>query len=205
MKINELKGFKSDPILQRAKATFAGEPPVWDKQNERYRKLKTFTQFLVDQGFTRVGMGSFAAVYEKPGYPWLFKLFNHDTAYEKYIRWVIKNQNNPHVPKIKGNLFPINKNTYVVRMEKLTPIDFGAIDQNTRKLISILDSFEDSSISTGKNRWLKETYPGIWNILQELEHIGNQNNVSLDIHMNNIMMRGDTPVITDPLYDPNDM
>lgn len=204
MKIDELKGFKSDPILQKAKATFADEPDAWNKQSIRNKKLRSFTDYLVAQGFARVGTGLFAAVYEKPGYPWLFKLFNYDTAYEKYIRWVIKNQNNPNVPKIKGKLFPINNNTYVIRMEKLTPINFSAVGQDIIKLVSILDNFENTK-STRKNIWVQENYPGIWAILRELERISHHHDVVPDIHHENIMMRGTTPVITDPLYDPHDM
>lgn len=178
MKVNELKGYKTDPIYQMAKSTFANnDTVVFDKSSYRGNNLKKFTEFLLQAGFRLVGKGSFAAVYEKPNYPWLFKLFNQDSAYEQYIRWAIKNQDNPHVPKIKGGIIKINDQTHAIRMEKLTPFLGHHRSLKLNQLSNLLYNHDnDTGLSNENIRWIRDNYP-------------------------QIMMRGQTPVIIDPIYD----
>lgn len=202
MKIYELTPYKFNPIFTTAKDTFSAEPPIFDRTAHRYENLKKFTEFLADYGFKLVGKGSFGAVYEKPGYPWLFKLFTDDTPYEKYIRWVIAHQNNPHVPKIKGGLIKINDKTFVVRMEKLKPFNFMSSNLNLSTLSNILFNNDFNELSSNQKAWIKSRFPQLPEVINAIEKIiASDYGIDVDIHSDNIMLRGDVPVITDPLYD----
>lgn len=205
MKINEITGYKNNEIYLKAKDTFSGDPPLFDKFAHRSNNFRKFTNFLVDSGFRLVGKGSYGAVYEKPGYPWLFKIFTDDTPYEKYIRWAIANQSNPHVPKIKGGLLKINNRTFAVRMEKLAHFSSQLGDEKIQKLRIILSKYEgEYGMERSEKNWLTSTYPKLLQVVDAIEKIyHSDDSFGMDMHgdSGNIMLRGDVPVITDPLYD----
>lgn len=193
MRINELTPYRRDPNYKKARDIFAdpesGLPP------RRKSKLNQLTAWLEQHGFKNLGQGSFGAVYEKPGYPWVFKVFNRDPAYLYFLKYAMAHQSNPHLPKIRG-LIKIDDNTYVVRMEKLTQIPMGSEPANSLlKQIHMMDSYGD--LSDKQVEWIKNTLPGVHQFFMSFPLSGYE----YDIHYENLMMRGNTIVITDPLYD----
>lgn len=143
-------------------------------------------------------MGAFGAVYEKPGYPWVFKIFTGDPAYKRYIDYVIKHQNNPYVPRIKGKIIKINFNTYALRMEKLEPLSKNK-SKSVSKLYYILYGIRRASELERKElEWLEKNYPGVVDILTTLSRVGGD---KLDIDSKNMMMRGKIPVLVDPVIN----
>ena len=205
MLINELIGYRANPIYQKAKATFVPSDDQSyrrSKSSERSDKMEQFTSELVKYGFRRIGFGTFGTVYEKSGYPWIFKIFNTDPAYLTYLKWAIMHQSNPHAPKIKGKILKINDNTFAVRMERLTDFNFKN-DAILSRLQRMLDMYTGSHQTLyGNDRiWVQEHFPKLVELMDEMSERG----FPFDIHKNNIMMRGNTPVIIDPVYDPENM
>lgn len=204
MQIDELIGYRKNPIYAKAKSllsrsaiTKAGRF-AFDKADQRNIQLAKFTDFLKSHGFTGLGMGAFGAVYEKPGYPWVFKIFTGDPAYKRYLDYVIRNQSNPYVPKIKGGIIRINQNTFAVRMEKLTPMP-NAIPRKVADLYWRLRNINRASDLNRKDlEWMQKNYPEILPILDALSRVSGDR---LDIHHKNMMMRGKTPVLVDPVIN----
>ena len=207
MNINELIGYKNHPIYQKARNLY--DPNAISKAGDRYDSNRNkrinqglkFEKFLDDHGFKKLSSGSFGFVYEKPGYPWVFKIFTQDPAYLHFLKYALANQSNPNLPKLKGKILKINDNTYAVRMEKLQSTRSAEI---TPTLIELFQIIENIHYRTRKNKdtnWLKNNYPGIYKIINDLQ----DGDWPFDLHDKNMMMRGNVPVIIDPIYDPNGM
>ena len=196
MLINELVGYKENPIYQKAISTFKSGPyDHIDTEFKREKKLSMFTDELKKHRFIHLGSGSFGAVFEKPGYPWLFKIFNTDPAYLFFLKWAIAHQDNPHVPKIKGKIIKINRDTYAVRLEKLRPCDME--DEILNELDNIIYRYlKYNKLSSDDKNWIESNCPKILEIIDAMRKSGYQ----LDLKSDNIMMRGDVPVVTDPIW-----
>lgn len=158
-------------------------------EKSRQGQLGALLKYLESHGFKFVGRGVHGLVLEKPGYPWIFKIFKQDPYYHMFLDYAIKHQDNPNVPKIKGKMIPIIGKTYLVRMEPLTPID------PNHELITRTEAyFHLDDMPGDTRRWLQSRYPGVWKALE-----GSQSwDGMLDLHQGNIMMRGNTPVLIDP-------
>lgn len=194
MKINELTPYRRNPDYRKAQEIFA-DPESNSLRRRRKTKLDTLTAWLSNHGFKNVGQGSFGAVYEKPGYPWVFKVFNNDPAYMHFLRYAMQHQGNPHLPKIRG-VMKIDNKTYVVRMENLKEIPLGS--EPATKLVKILHNMDSYGDLDEKDvAWIKNTLPGIHQFFMSFPLAGYE----YDIHYQNIMMRGNTIVLVDPLYD----
>ena len=202
MRIDELIGYKENPIYKQAQTLFDPNNVDYDNYNgnrsRRVNKLKNFKIFLEDHGFTLLGSGSFGAVFEKPGYPWVFKIFHQDDAYMTFLKYAITHQSNPNLPKINGKILKINDSTYAIRMEKLTSFVSGKQQsEDTLILNDVLERYRFRAENKKDESWLNTTYPGIANALRDLM----KTDWHLDLHDENIMMRGNVPVLIDPIYD----
>ena len=199
MKLRELTGYKDNPLYKTAQHVFRkpGDGERYSPQ-EHYRgnQLNTFYNYLSVHGFKRLGQGHYGAVFEKSGYPWVFKIFKEDAAYLKYVKYCKENAGNKHLPKIKGSTIKINDDTYAIRTEKLTRID-PEVAQEIRTLAIYMgnpDMVEFNGLEE-KFRDLIIKYAGIYEIFLELRKRRNH----LDIHADNVMMRGNDIVLTDPV------
>jgi hypothetical protein len=200
MKINEIAPFKSNPIYKTAKNM---KQHGYDRLNDRFNKLELE---LINQGWKRLGKGSYGLVYEHPSFPYIFKIFYDDPDYFKYFNWARQRQNNPHVPKIKGKYIKINNKTYAVRMEKLEPLSsFNSVlkqyidpelQSKSRLDISNYDDIDKLSLYSNL-KFLKENFPDLYDIIHYVT--ANFPLMSQDLHGGNIMLRDDTIVITDPV------
>lgn len=198
MRIDELTGYKSNPVYRDTQAIFKNQPPgeQWSLEYDRPEQLAAFTKYMNARGFTRLGRGNYGVVYEKPGYPWVFKVFKQDPAYMHFLEYAIAHQDNPNLPQVRGRPIKINDTTYAVRLEKLTPLSDADAD--------VYEEIEDMAILIVDNRSytqeildsLKEKYPGIARIFQDM----NASKYELDISTKNIMRRGNTLVIIDPIF-----
>ena len=160
-------------------------------------------------GYENLGHGSFANVYQKPGKPYVLKVFtSEDTGYLAYLDLIRKHQDNPHFPKIYGKLVSISPEYYAVRMEPLQKYVYGAQS----------DYVDVQDISIYLNHWDQPIVPGYVEgarefmeenpLLQEacdliIEHLVGR--FTLDMSKpENTMLRGTTVVITDPIWDHRD-
>ena len=190
MRIDELKGaqdIKQSPVGIAAKEIGDRVDPsnAWEK----------FKFELEELGFEELGSGGFGIVFERPGYPWVFKVFNNDPGYMAYLNYVIHHQNLSAVPKIKGRPVRINKNTYAVRMEPLYKLR-GELAWEFNDAPTALNSSEYKEFVVN----IAKQWPDVATVLADLPGITGKSRLYLDLHDENVMQRADgTPVITDPL------
>jgi len=193
MKLRELTGYKNDPHYQKAVEIF---------KNYRLtvkQKLELFSTYIQEQGFHQLGNpGVSGLAFEHPNYPWVFKIFNDDNGYLHYFNYAKQHQNNPHVPKVKGNPLRITQdsflgNAYLVRIEKLQELPHNLKMNPLIGIITSIDSKEDLTpevITT-----LKRVFPDMIEVLDDIVNSG----FSVDLHHGNLMIRKNQIVITDPL------
>jgi hypothetical protein len=211
MRIDELTGYKQNQIYNKAKTLMSPASIATAmadmRSTEGYSSIKSvrnallnkFMAFLNEHGFVKLGMGTFGLVFEKPGYPWVFKIFNDDRAYMDYIKYATAHQANPNVPKIKGNLIKIDKYTYAIRIEKLTPFKPAPENDSEHDLHRLLLILCDwRSCYPDAKKFVEDKFPGIYSIIMDLSNDGNW---LLDLHEDNIMLRGNTPVLVDPVWE----
>ena len=196
--IDELRGYRNDPWYSAAQKELA--PANMKTASERDMAMEKLTDYLETQGFKHIGQGSFSEIYLKQGYPWMFKLWSHDPAYLWWITWAAKHQDNPNVPRVKGLPMRIAKDTYVVRLEKLRGLvrRDGNLSKGYDRLAYLVDRIESvDDLSKEDLQWIRSEYPGVYDILRVIQRAGSD--FVVDLHGDNIMLRGQTPVITDPV------
>ena len=196
--LDELKGYRADPVYAASQKEFI--PSKMKTASERDMAMEKLTDYLETQGFKHIGWGSFSSVYLKDGYPWMFKLWSHDPAYLWWITWAAKHQDNPNVPRVKGLPVKIAPDTYVVRLEKLRGLvpRKGNLSKGYDRLAYLLDRIETvDDLSKEDLQWIRSEYPGVYDILRVIQRAGSD--FVVDLHGDNIMLRGQVPVITDPV------
>lgn len=198
MKLRELTGYKSNPLYQKAKEIF--QPSIRDIKLDM--QLDDFQEFMESQGFKHLGTGSLGIVFEKPGYPWVFKVFKNDPAYLSFIKYARRNQQNQYLPKVRGGIIEINPTTYAVRIEKLTPIDNSTFIKISNVFYTIQDIVADERDEDLEEheRAIIKNYYGLYEFVNAWWN-GVFGDVSLDIHAANLMMRGNQPVLSDPVTE----
>jgi hypothetical protein len=204
MRLFELTGYKSHPIYQAASRL----RPTKDKdaQFDAFKQwkeynvvtMKHFTEDLAEHGWKKIGGGHFANVYQHPNYPYVVKVFVNDSGYSNYFALMKKLQGNPHVPKVRGNIMKFGDRGGAVRMEPLTPLS-GPRDPILRKYVDPMLYFTDIyDIITPRNLpFLEEKYPDLLEVIHGMGKIFGKK----DWHEHNLMKRGDTLVVTDPVAD----
>jgi hypothetical protein len=188
--------YEIHPLYHKAKEIF--KPSLKDKKLEL--QLKNWKRIMEIYGFQHLGTGSYGSAYIRPDYPWVFKIFRDDPAYLSFITYAKDNQGNPNLPKIGGDFIPINNDTYVVKLEKLSGItdeEFKDIKRQIDVMVdSIFDAVDEPDMNNIQLNAIK-MYPGIYQFLQYWYH--NMPQSELDIKPGNIMARGDIPVLLDPI------
>lgn len=202
MKISELTPYKSNLIYKKAKKEFpaVGSNKEYIDSGDRMDAFYTFTNYLKKKGFKELGQGSFGATYTHKNYPWVFKLFYNDPSYFKFFEFVRANQGNPYLPKIKGKYIKIANGVYMVRIEKLEPYKWH--NEKQKEIAkAIEDIYKPAQIKKRAAR-IKQVSPLLYTTLEKISKIVGKGD-QLDLHSGNFMFRGDTVVITDPIYSPN--
>ena len=176
----------------------------------RIEELKTFSKSRISHhhdameelrslGFKKIGnVSSFAHVFYHPNLNYILKLFEKDDGYIEFYKLAIQHQNNPHFPKFRGKMMKVNKRFYAIRIEKLTELaNSPSAEPIFRGAQAYLraNGFSGSYIEQIKNE-----FPLFLEALDIIKDCLNTSNVNLrfDLHNENIMMRGECPVITDP-------
>lgn len=178
MRLHELTGYKQDPLYN-----------ILQNSTEAYE----LEDNLEAGGFKKyvVGTGLYSSVLSRPDLNYVVKIFHNDPGYETYVKYIMKYQNNPHVPKMRGKVLSVGAGFKVVRLERLEPYTYTPDQQ---KSLEIIDDY------VSKDKFYRERdkkdfpYQQMIPVLDDiLKHTG------LDMHSGNIMFRGSVPVITDPL------
>ena len=104
------------------------------------------------------------------------------------------------MPRVKGLPVKIAPDTYVVRLEKLRGLvpRKGNLSKGYDRLAYLLDRIETvDDLSKEDLQWIRSEYPGVYDILRVIQRAGSD--FVVDLHGDNIMLRGQVPVITDPV------
>ena len=169
--------------LSRAKKNLKSVTSV-DTRNDKW--MVSLPDLFGNYGFKKVGSGKYASVFINPKYKYAVKVFMKDAAYLRWIDFAIKNQKNPYVPKIRGKVVKITPLVYAIRLEKLTSYSYAG-GGDFMKAYSKWKN--DPSYKSGDS-----------NIDDVLAHF-EKNKRLLDIHGENLMMRGKQVVVIDPYYN----
>lgn len=177
MRLTELTGYKKDPIYNILQNSTNAEELQDNLEANGFKKYV-------------IGTGLYSSVLSRPNLDYVVKIFSNDPGYEKYLSYIIKYQNNPHVPKMRGKIISVNPRFKVVRLEKLRPYIMGVTKD---------DRYYDAIrkyIYTNKSNLnvIEKNIPLIIPVLNDIIQ-----NSGYDLHDGNIMFRDDVPVIIDPL------
>lgn len=178
MKLRELTGYKKDPLYN----ILQNSTESWELEDN-----------LEAGGFTKyvIGTGLYSSVLSRPDLNYVVKIFYKDPGYETYLRYMMKYQNNPHVPKIRGKVMSAGRGFKVVRLERLEPYSYKPEQQ---KSLDIIDDYISKSKFHRERDKKDFPYQEMIPVLDDiLTHTG------IDMHSGNVMFRGSVPVITDPL------
>lgn len=149
--------------------------------------MKDAAKRLAASGYECLGGGSFGDVFYKSGADYVLKLFtNDDRAYIAFVKLAVANPNK-YFPKFHGSLIRVNDRYSAIRMEYLEPLkgDFWY------DIYQYIHYGRDETEEFMYNKELSAACDLIKNKLLD--------GFFLDIKGSNIMRRGNTPVITDPV------
>lgn len=179
-------------------------------------------QILRNAGYRSMGTGVSGRVFNKPGADHVLKLFNiTDVAYTNFVN-LAQRSNNVHFPKFKGKLIKVNDEYNAVQMEKLMPVPDTSgsyfpscfvksppyksyevakmLDRYLRMLVGRPAYYGDPTETIVEKRLneLERDQPGITEACNLIASIVD-GDVDIDLHSFNMMLRGNTLVITDPI------
>ncbi len=164
-------------------------------------------ELLRNAGYQRVGAGSFARVWQKPGAKYVVKVFSsQDKCYLNYLGVVKRHPDNPHFPRIIGQPMRVHNHYYGVRLEPLTR-GYDDIPQSVRN--AIIEYLYQPREQEKRDRKAREfatvfqEYPRLREALDLIASVSRHDHFGscmIDIHRFNVMIRADgTFVFTDPV------
>lgn len=177
--------------------------------------IRQVEHVLRKHGFTELGEGAHATVWQVPGKPYVLKLFmSSDQAYLNFVHMTKQNVN-PHFPQFRGSPIPLTDQVHAIRMERLVPLKYNsasALNRGIYVLLSVLEDHAELWKSDAAMSWLTEQSKRDLSILFQkwpqlssaadliMQHLTkHKDKVFLDIHDENIMLRSSgAPVFTDP-------
>jgi hypothetical protein len=171
---------------------------------------------LNNYGFKSLGYGSFGVVWENPKLPYVLKVFSSkDSAYIDWISVARQNKNNPHMPRfVSARLLTITPEVLAIRMEKLFPVinqEKNVVFESAMLLqerYNPSEQIKSVGFDTDQRnlRYYCQTNPTWLPALDIVKNFSNNSGYRLDFHNKNVMMRdADTLVITDPVYNREDL
>ena len=145
------------------------------------------------------GEGMQAKVLIPPGRNYVYRLWHNDPGYDRWLTYCVQHKSSPFVPKILSRVRTLNlkfkrmpaTEFKLVKLEKLTPVN--------RELEKLLDHVMVRTSGEVFDRMLEQA-PQYKPFFEFLHTAGKYLDFN-DINVDNVMMRGSTPVLTDPLKD----
>jgi hypothetical protein len=171
-------------------------------------KREAVTQ-LEKFGWAVIGEGCYGTVLSHPKHDYVLKLFfTTDEAYTKFIELSMENSQNPHFPKFYRGLVKITEEYRAIRMEKLKPYTGTKICEKIDDMLyKVVQFLCDHPTQNTKERLLEifgkyKTSNVTIELIEAIVIIGlfiYENELENDVYDGNIMWRGKTLVITDPV------
>jgi len=198
MRINELTGYKQHPAFQAAQQ-LGSDTGINDKSYSRKEK-KNLSTHLAELGWTLIGHGQFSLVYGNPKFNYVLKIFTQDTPGSiEWLEYVVANQNNPFLPRVYGKMWRISHTAYAVRMERLMPFKSKTDPVFAKYIDPELQSRHWEEIFVEENtEFLEANWPDLAAAFETILDLS-QYNGDDDLNLSNIMKRGNSLVITDPV------
>jgi hypothetical protein len=197
MRINELTGYKQHPAFQAAQQ-LGSDPGLNDKFYGK-KEQENLSTHLEKLGWTLLGSGMFSLVYSNPKYEYVLKVFTEHTGGVDWLKYVVANQKNPFLPRVYGKMWRISPTAYAVRMERLTPFNSKTDPVFAKYIDPELNSRSWEEIFWPENEdFLKEHWPDLLAAFETILDLSSYNGDD-DLNLSNIMKRGDSLVITDPV------
>lgn len=206
-----------------------------------YEQFDTITQFLSDpknkdvnfddllksfeaSGGKILGSGRHGTVYEHPNWPYVLKTFASDDCYLRFARFAFSNPHSafPKIYDIPKKIIPqftrphSLSTMYIVRMEKLYPIDEELAKMIINQYGNIMMYKEDEANGFKRRKNAEEKYQTHWkqveNLLKQYPKLDklfdgmyilekHPFNCALDLGKSNFMQRKDGSfVFSDPLW-----
>lgn len=166
------------------------------------------SDYIKAQGWSYLGHGAFSVSFTKSDTPWVMKVMTEtDPGYIRFYS-LAKRSDNPHFPEVGrmgvlkiplgGKIVPV----HVVMLEKLN-------DSPPRGVVDIrsdISLYAESPSRFPLSKSITDRFPELESALNELVGLkskkvsySDQPMYRIDLHSGNIMYRGNTPVIIDPL------
>jgi hypothetical protein len=198
MRISELTGYKKHPAFQAAQQ-LGGGSELSDKSYSRKEK-KNLTTHLAALGWELIGHGQFSLVYGNPKFEYVLKIFTQDTPGGiEWLEYVVANQNNPFLPRVYGKMWRISHTAYAIRMERLMPFKSKTDPVFAKYIDPELQSRLWEDIFVEENtEFLEANWPDLAAAFETIIQLSSYNGDD-DLNLSNIMKRGDSLVITDPV------
>lgn len=159
-------------------------------------------KWFVQHGWNIISTGHWSRVYENPAQPnWVLKVMpGRDRGYMRF--WSIaKNSNNIHFPEV-GKMgvmdIPGGQSVYCVMIEKLSPTCY---DKPLQKLLfrNLYSRQKDEAVAEQWPTWY-DAFLEIYKVLRKTNSQDGRYWYQNDLGGQNIMWRGNIPVIIDPIY-----
>lgn len=157
---------------------------------------------LINAGYRHINRGANGAVYQKPGTSYVLKLFDsRDQAYLSFVELAMANPN-PHFPRFFGKLVPVTEDYSAVRIEFLEPCTRHAeVHMIDQYIIKQRDRLTGMNGSFGDGIWeFMEANPDLKQACDLIVGLLVKNKKFFcDVYLANVMMRGSTIVLSDPI------
>lgn len=227
MRLRDLseKFSNQEPPVQSPR-TGVKRPPWLNREfDSRGRSRRGIDDTVDMHGWMRIGQGAYGMAYSNPAYPNnILKVFTmEDIGYVRFYS-LAKRSENPHFPEVSYLRYidyedPDNDEiyrAYVLMLEKLSPVQTeeqanlaefliylteGAIDRN-----GDITPYGRNYYDPARIQFLGDSYGvSIWQIYPQLEEacrllqgVLKNKTYNNDLHLGNIMFRGNVPVFSDP-------
>ena len=191
-------------------------------KNNEWGYPENLLDYLNEHGFKRMGKGFFSEVWASESEKFVVKINmgrNYDENYLKFVEYCRNNKQNPHLPKmgkIKSLKTIDGRDFYILFIEKLNPIQRSDIgfesDSDCRVFMRLacrayirngMNDLEEivSELSSDYNIYhdsIKKQLAELVKIYSDMTELVGADNI--DVAIRNIMKRGNTLVITDPVF-----
>lgn len=149
---------------------------------------------FIDQGFTETKTGAFATVYLNSMENYVYRVFKYDPHYLNYLAFFEHEKSNVFLPNIYELTYYSKPNLYVAKIEKLQPLTHYL---NINKAFKMACQYEDilKNWEQEKTKNFNLHFKTLMNGLFNLTKHGKLS----DINIENLMMREQQIVFTDPI------
>lgn len=171
------------------------------KRVEAKGTLEDYYKKLGKMGYLQVGAGFYSRALSNGTQ--VIKVAVDDTGYDEYLKYVLANQNNPYFPKV----YNVKRFKNVWRNQEQKDHPVAPWGERMSHNVTVI-TMEKLTKAGRKGNVLSTRYQRDWNkpkaeneqeqrmfdVLEKLDE-----RYCIDMHSKNVMLRGDQPVVIDPV------